>query len=309
MLTRADIDAARSRIAPHVRHTPLLGPAPAEPAVWLKCEFLQYTGVFKVRGAVNLLLSARDRGELDNSAGVVIASGGNAGLATAYAAGRLGTRATVFVPSVAPAVKVARLRDYGADVQVAGDEFAQAAEAAERFAAARGALLSHAYDLPEVVCGAGTLAAELLDDEPGIDTLLVATGGGGLVAGMALAVDGRARVVAVEPAASPTVHAALAADEPVDVGVRGVAVDSLGAKRVGTIAWEIIGRTCPTSVLVDEGAIVQARRTLWRDYRIAAEHGAATAYAALAAAYRPEPDERVAVVVCGANTDPATLEQ
>jgi threonine dehydratase len=300
---------ARMRITGYVRRTPLLEVAtPTEP-LWLKCEFLQHTGVFKARGAFNRLLAARDRGELDPSAGVVIASGGNAGLANAYAAATLGVKATVFVPETAPQVKLERIRGYGADARQVGFEYAEASEAAIEYANVRGALLSHAYDQLEVAAGAGTLAEEMLEDEPSIETIVVAVGGGGLYAGIAAAAAGRARVVTVEPQSCPTLHTALNAGHPVDVSVSGVAADSLGARRIGEIAFNVASRLPPTSILVEEDAIVSARLQLWREYRIPAEHGAATAYAALSSAvYQPAPGERVAVVVCGANTDVRTLE-
>ncbi|MBT0770796.1 threonine/serine dehydratase [Kineosporia sp. J2-2] len=304
MITRDDVLAARTRIAPHVRHTPLL----EADGLWFKCEFLQNTGVFKARGAFNRQLAARERGELDPAAGVVTASGGNAGLANAYAASVLGVPATVFVPETAPAVKVARLRGYGAEVRQVGREYAEAQAAAAEHAAGTGALFCHAYDQPEIVAGAGTLAEEMLDDAPGLDTIVVAVGGAGLFAGIAASVHGRARVVAVEPETCPTLHSALAAGGPVDISVSGVAADSLGARRVGDIGWDLARRTAPVSVLVPDAAIENARARLWRDYRMPAEHGAATAYAALTAgAYRPAEGERVGVVVCGGNTDPVTL--
>ena len=309
MITRDDVLTARMRINGYVRHTPLLAAATATGPLWLKCEFLQHTGVFKTRGAFNRLLAARDRGELDPSAGVVIASGGNAGLANAYAAATVGVHATVFVPETAPPVKIERIREYGADVQQVGSEYAEASEAAIEYANVRGALLSHAYDQLEVAAGAGTLAEELLEDEPSIETIVVAVGGGGLYAGVAAAAAGRARVVTVEPQTCPTLHTALNVGHPVDVSVSGVAADSLGARRIGEIAFNIASRVPPTSVLVEEDAIVSARLQLWREYRIPAEHGAAAAYAALSCGvYQPTPDERVAVVVCGANTDVRTLE-
>lgn len=308
LLTRDDVLAAGERIAGRVRRTPLLPPAPGDgDAVWLKCEFLQHCGVFKTRGAFNRQLSAIERGEL-GEAGIVVASGGNAGLAQAYAARALGVRATVFVPEAAPEVKVARIERYGADVRRAGREYAEAYLAAVGFAEQQGAVLAHAYDQPEVAAGAGTLAEELLDDEPGIDTVVVAVGGGGLYAGVAASVRGRARVVAVEPDRIPTLHEAIVAGRPVDVDVSGIAADSLGARRVGDLAFAAQQAEPPVSVLVSDADIVEARRRLWAEHRIASEHGAATAYAAiLAGAYTPAPGERVAVVVCGANTDPATL--
>jgi threonine dehydratase len=297
------------RINGYVRRTPLLQVATPTGALWLKCEFLQHTGVFKARGAFNRLVAARDRGELDPSAGVVIASGGNAGLANAYAAATVGVKATVFVPETAPPVKIERIREYGADVRQVGSEYADASEAAIEYANVRGALLSHAYDQLEVAAGAGTLAEEMLEDEPSIETIVVAVGGGGLYAGIAAAAAGRARVVTVEPQTCPTLHTALNVGHPVDVSVSGVAADSLGARRIGEIAFSVASRLPPTSILVEEDAIVSARLQLWREYRIPAEHGAAAAYAALSSGvYQPAPGERVAVVVCGANTDVRTLE-
>lgn len=300
---------AGMRINGYVRRTPLLQVATPTGALWLKCEFLQHTGVFKARGAFNRLVAARDRGELDPSAGVVIASGGNAGLANAYAAATVGVKATVFVPETAPPVKIERIREYGADVRQVGSEYADASEAAIEYANVRGALLSHAYDQLEVAAGAGTLAEEMLEDEPSIETIVVAVGGGGLYAGIAAAAAGRARVVTVEPQTCPTLHTALNVGHPVDVSVSGVAADSLGARRIGEIAFSVASRLPPTSILVEEDAIVSARLQLWREYRIPAEHGAAAAYAALSSGvYQPAPGERVAVVVCGANTDVRTLE-
>jgi threonine dehydratase len=309
VLTREDVLAAENRIAGHVRRTPLLRGGTTSEPVWFKCEFLQHTGVFKARGAFNRMLAARERGELDPTVGVVAASGGNAGLAFAYAAGVLGVPAIVFVPETAPTVKVQRLRDYGADVRQVGSEFAEANDAAIALVEASGALFCHPYDQLEIAAGGGTIAQEILEDEPSIDTIVVAVGGGGLFAGTTAAAASRARVVAVEPFAIPTLHEAIAAGRPVDVSVSGVAADSLGARRVGEIAFEIASRVPPRSVLVTDEAIVAARAQLWAEYRIPAEYGAATAMAAISSgAYTPEPSERIAVVVCGANTDPRTLD-
>ena len=306
LLTRDDVLAARDRVGDRVRRTPLLAPSGTDPA-WLKLEHLQHCGVFKTRGAFNRQLAAIERGELGD-AGIVVASGGNAGLAHAFAARALGVRASVFVPEAAPEVKVQRIRAYGAEVVRTGSEYAEALAAAMHFGQATGAAFAHAYDQPEVAAGAGTLAEEVLEDEPSIDTVVVAVGGGGLYAGVAAALRGRARMVAVEPAACPTLHRAMRAGEPVDVEVSGVAADSLGARRVGDVAFAAQRAEPPVSVLVGEDDIVEARRRLWADHRIASEHGAATAYAALlSGAYSPAVGERVCVVVCGANTDPATL--
>lgn len=309
MITRDDVLAAASRIGPHIRRTPLLVGGTSSMPLWLKCEFLQHTGVFKARGAFNRQLAALERGDLDPAVGVVVASGGNAGLANAYTAAELGVPATVFVPENAPRVKVDRLLAYGATVRQAGKEYIEAYEAAQEYVAQSGALFCHAYDQPEIVAGAGTLAEEIFEDEPGVDTIVVAVGGGGLYAGVAAAAMGRARIVAMEPASIPTLHAALQAGQPVDVPVSGIAADSLGARRVGNIAFSVATKEPPTSVLVTDDAIIDARAALWNEYRIPAEYGAATALAAVASgAYVPQKGERVAVVICGANTDPCTLE-
>lgn len=312
MINSADVAAAAARVAGHVRRTPLLeadaAAFPPAGRVWLKLEQLQHTGSFKVRGAFNRIVSAAEKGRLP-AAGVVTASGGNAGLAVAYAAARYGLPARVYVPAAAPPVKVARLRAYGASVVQQGDRYADAAQAAARHAEESGALLCHAYDQPDICAGQGTLGAELLEQAGGqAGTVLLAVGGGGLLAGVAAATEHRARVTGVEPAAIPTLHAALAAGQPVDVEVGGVAADSLGATRLGDIAYTVAARTGVGSVLVSDADIIAARRYLWDTYRVAAEHGGATAFAALlAGAYQPADGEQVAVIICGANTDPATL--
>ncbi len=307
MITRLDVQAAERRTRGFVRRTPTFH---AAPTLSFKLEFLQHTGTFKARGAFNRQLSARERGELDAEIGIVVASGGNAGIANAYAARELGVPATVFLPETAPAVKVALLHSLGATVVQTGREYVEAFEAATAFASERGALFCHAYDQPEIAAGAGALAEEMLADDATIETIVVAVGGGGLLAGVLAAVDGRARVVAVEPERAPTLHTALAAGTPVDVEVGGVAADSLGARRVGEIGFAMARAAGSglSSVLVSDADIVAARTALWSDYRIPSEYGAAAAAAALASgAYRPRTDERVAVIVCGANTDPGTL--
>lgn len=312
-LTRDDVREARERIGARVRRTPLLHAGEiataGEPAtLLLKCEYLQHTGSFKARGAFNRVLATLERGELDQEVGIVVASGGNAGMANAFAARQAGVPATVFVPETAPSVKVARLQSYGATVRQVGTEYAQAFEAAMEHTQRTGAVYCHAYDQQEIVAGAGTMTEEILEDDPAVDTIIVAVGGGGLLAGTLASAAGRAGVVAVEPATASAVHAALEAGEPVDVPVSGVAADSLGARRVGDIAFDTASRVGVTSLLVEDEAIIAARKALWEDFRIAAEHGAAAAYAALLdGAYTPQAGERIAVVVCGANTDPATL--
>jgi threonine dehydratase len=303
-VSRDEVLAAARRIDGRVRRTPVLQVAPT---LTFKLELVQHVGSFKPRGAFNRLLSAKEQGTLSGQ-GIVTASGGNAGLAAAYAARELGVPARIFVPENAPAPKVARLRTLEADVVQVGSEYAEAYEAAVAASEESGALLLHAYDQPEVVAGQGTLGLELLDQIDGFDTVLVAVGGGGLIAGIATALEERARVIGVEPELAPTLHRALEAGEPVDVQVGGLAADSLGARRLGTLAFEAAQRYDFGSVLVDEEAIVATRNELWHEYHLAVEHGAAAAYAALrSGAYQPGDGERVVVVVCGANTDPSTL--
>lgn len=316
MLDRDDITDAARRVSGHVRRTPvqLVGAGddwlPAGGC--LKLEQLQHTGTFKARGAFNRILSARERGELDPAIGIVVASGGNAGLANAFAARAVGVPATVFVPTTSSPTKLRRLQEYGAKVVPSGTEYADAYEAAMEHVAGTGAVYCHAYDQPEICAGAGTLGLELLEqlDQVGaeVDTVVVATGGGGLMAGVATAVEGRAGVVAVEPVNAPTLHDALAAGAPVDVAVSGVAADSLGARRLGSIAWEVARRTEVVNVLVEDADLMAARRETWDRYRLVLEPGAAAPVAALlSGAYRPGEGERVAVVLCGANTDPSDL--
>ncbi len=311
MLTSTDVRAAADRIRGHVRSTPLadIEPGPFAPAarVAFKLEQLQHTGSFKVRGAFNRILAAAAEGPLPG-VGVVAASGGNAGLAVAYAAGHSHLPAHVYVPQTAPEVKVAKLRALGADVVQIGSRYAEAYTAAAKRAADTGALLCHPYDQLEICAGQGTLGLELLEQAGELDTILLAVGGGGLMAGVAVAAGSRARVIGVEPTTIPTLHAALAAGRPVDVEVSGVAADSLGATRLGDIAYAVAVQARVGSLLVDDQDIIAARRLLWDRYRLAVEHAAAAAFAPLlTGAYQPRAGERIAVVLCGANTDLSDL--
>lgn len=300
----AQIAEAVARLAGRIRPVTV---SRLDPDTLLAHEYLQHTGSFKARGALNLISAHQAAGTLP-ATGVCIASGGNAGLACAWAAAAASVKATVFVPSTVPAVKLAGLRGYGAEVRLTGREYADAALACQQYAERTGTLLSHAYDNPLIAAGAGSCAAELLERSE-LDTILVAVGGGGLLAGTiaATALAGT-RVVAVEPADCRALNAALAAGGPVEVRTDSVAADSLGARRVSRLAHQLADRPRVRSVLVDDRDIVAARATLWRDWRIAVEHGGATALAALLAGrYQPAAGERVAVVLCGANTDPADL--
>ena len=303
-VTLDDVQAAARRIEGRVRRTPVLQ---ISPTLTFKLELVQHVGSFKPRGMFNRMLSAKERGTLTGQ-GVVTASGGNAGLAVAYAARELGVPGRIFVPESAPPAKIARLRTLDADIVQVGSEYAEAYAAAVTASDESGALFVHAYDQPEVVAGQGTLGLELLEQLDGFDTVLVAVGGGGLIAGIATAIGDQARVVGVEPELAPTMARTLEADELIDVQVGGIAADSLGARRFGSIAFEAVKTYGVPSVLVGEDEIVAARNEFWREYRLAVEHGAAVTLAALrSGAYRPASDERVVVVVCGANTDPSTL--
>jgi threonine dehydratase len=308
-IDRDAIAAAQRRIAADVRHTPLWripGPALGVPVaeLWLKLEHLQLGGSFKARGMFN-----RMRSQAIPAAGVVIASGGNAGIAVAAAARALQVPCEVFVPELAPRAKQQALAALGATVFVEGATYADALAACLRRQRASGALLMHAYDQAEVVAGAGTLAAEIEADAGLPDRVLVSVGGGGLIAGIAAWFAGRSRVEALEPTGSPTLHAARAAGAPVDVAVSGLAADALGARRIGSIAWPICQRHVVASHLVTDDAILRAQQCLWRELRLAVEPAAALPLAALlSGVVQPGPRERVALVICGANLDPSTLD-
>jgi threonine dehydratase len=307
-LTRNGIEAAAARIAPYLRRTPTLALEADALGVAgqlvLKLEFLQVTGSFKPRGAFNRLLSADIP-----KAGVIAASGGNHGVAVAYAAHRLGVPATIFVPTIAAPAKLKRIRDSGAEVIVSGSNYAEALALSMERAKASGALVVHAYDQPEVILGQGTVGLELMAQAPKLDTVLIAVGGGGLIGGIALALAGSGvRIIGVEPVLAPTLHDAVAAGRPVPVEVAGVAADSLGAREVGPLAFAILQEQGVRVLLVEDDAIRAAQRVLWHELRILAEPGGATALAALLSnGYRPEPGERVGVVLCGGNTDPGTV--
>lgn len=307
MISRFDIEAAASRIAGRVRTTPILA---LETNAWgldasitLKLEQVQHTGSFKPRGAFNRILT-----QTVPAAGVIAASGGNHGVAVAYAARQLGHTAEIFVPTISSPTKIERLHRYEAKVTITGSNYAEALAASMERAVETGALVVHAYDQPEVVAGQGTLGRELEQQVPNLDTLLVAVGGGGLISGCAAWFEGKVRVIGVEPEQAPTLARALEAGQPVDVAVSGIAADSLGARRIGSLAFSIAQHYIERVVLVNDSAIRAAQRLLWNDLRLITEPGGATAAAALLSGrYRPAPGERVGVVICGANTDPAQV--
>lgn len=309
-----DIEAAAGRIAPHVRVTPTIDIALDGGRVELKLECLQVSGTFKARGAFARLLAAREAALREGTtppARVVAASGGNHGIAVAHAARALGVVADIFVPMPTPAAKLARLHSLGATVHAIGEDYAAAYAASRRFAAEHAAIESHAYDAFDTLAGQGTLAREWLRQSPDLDAWLVAVGGGGLIGGMAAWLEAAAaagirvpRLVAVESEGCPTLSAALAAGRIVEVAPRGLAVDSLGARRAGERMFPLAQRRVAQSVLVPDAAIAAAQATLWRQLRIATEPGGATAFAALeSGAWRPAGSERVGVLVCGANVD------
>ena len=310
-MDRSQIDSCSRRFragySHFLRETPLWklpGAALGLPCeeVWLKLEQLQVSGSFKARGMLNRLLS-----HPIPEAGVIVASGGNAGIATAAAAKALGVKCEVFVPTVSSPAKQARLRALGADVVVTGAVYAEALEACLARQAQTGALLTHAYDQPEVVTGAGTLAQEIEQQGGGLpSSVLVSVGGGGLIAGIASWFEDRTRVVALEPERAPTLWRAREAGEPVDVEVSGIAADALGARRIGAIAWQVTQRWVKESLLLADDEIRAAQLALWKDFHLAVEPAAALGLAAL----KREPrafGERPCLVLCGANLSPDTL--
>ncbi|HMA08162.1 MAG TPA: threonine/serine dehydratase [Ramlibacter sp.] len=313
-MNRQDIEAAARRFdqgpSPFLRRTPLwklpgaaFGLGCGE--VWLKLEQLQVGGSFKARGMLNRLLA-----NPIPASGVIVASGGNAGIATAAAARALGVKCEVFVPTVCSAAKQATLRELGAQVVVGGSVYAQALEACLLRQRETGALLTHAYDQPEVVAGAGTLAREIEAQGGRPDSVLVSVGGGGLIAGIAAWFEREVRVVALEPDLAPTLHAARSSGAPVDVDVGGIAADSLGARRIGSIAWDVTQRHVRDALLLADPAIRAAQSWLWKEMKLAVEPAAALGLAALQTGiWRVGDGETVCLILCGANLDPASLVQ
>ncbi|HUK19410.1 MAG TPA: threonine/serine dehydratase [Bryobacteraceae bacterium] len=301
-ISRERIAAIEPVVRPYIRRTPVIEVEGADlgldgARLSLKLELMQHAGSFKARGAFTNLLTREVP-----AAGVVAASGGNHGAAVAFAAMRLGKPATIFVPTVAAPAKMERIRDYGARLVVTGERYADSLEASERFLAESGAMPIHAYEQAETLLGQGTLAMELEEQAPELDTLLVAVGGGGLIGGIAAWYAGRIRIVAVEPEAAPTLAMAMEAGRPVDAPAGGIAADSLAPKRVGEMMFPLAQAFVERVALVPDEAIVEAQKILWNALRIAAEPGGAAALAALVAGrYQPRRGERVGVLVCGGN--------
>jgi threonine dehydratase len=307
-VTRATIAATYELIRAHVRRTPVIEVDAADfalsgPPLVFKLELLQHTGSFKPRGALASLLTRPVP-----AAGVVAASGGNHGLAVAFAARKLGVPARIFVPNVSAATKRDRIRELGADLVISGERYADALAASREFAAASGAMEIHAFDQVETLLGQGTVGLEV-EEQCGapvsqLDTLLVAVGGGGLIGGMAAWFAGRVRLVAVEPRTAPTLYRAREAGRPVDAEAGGIAAESLAPRQVGQLMFPLTQKYVEQAVLVEDDAIREAQQTLWRVMRVASEPGGAAAFAALlSGAYRPAAGERVGVVLCGSNTD------
>jgi len=303
MISRTEIQDAGRRIAKHVRRTPIL--ALEEKAfgidarVFFKLECLQHAGSFKPRGAFNCILSSKI-----GEAGVIAASGGNHGAAVAYAAHKLGHPAEIFVPIITPKNKVDRLKKYGAAITITGNSYSEALEASRKRATETGAVAIHAYDDARVLAGQGTLGMELEEQVRGLDSVLIAVGGGGLIGGVAAWYQDRVRVIGIEPERAPTLHKSLAAGQVVDVETGGVAADSLGARRAGELMFPIAQKFVSQSLLVSDEQIIEAQRVLWHQLQLIAEPGGATALAALlSGVYKPRSGERVGVVLCGSNAD------
>ena len=296
------IAAVEKIIRPHVRHTPILEVAGADfrldsISLIFKLEFLQHAGSFKARGAFANLLTR----EIPK-AGVVAASGGNHGVAVAYAAGKLGVPAKIFVPNVASSEKVECIRRCGASLVIGGERYADALAASEAWAAQSGAMPVHAYDQLETLLGQGTVGLEFQQQYPQLDTLLVAVGGGGLIGGIAAWYAGKIKLIGVEPEAAPTLANALHAGRPVDSPAGGIAADSLAPKRVGEFMFPIAQKYVEKVILVTDREITQAQEALWSVLRAVTEPGGAAAFAALLSRrYQPAPEERVGILLCGGN--------
>jgi threonine dehydratase len=303
-LSRERIEATERVIRPYIRHTPIVEVDGADfglggVTIVFKLELLQHAGSFKARGAFTNMLT-----RTVPPAGVVAASGGNHGAAVAFAAMKLRQPATIFVPSVASPAKLDRIRSYGAELIIAGDRYADALEASETWTRQSGALPIHAYEGDETLLGQGTLGLELEEQDPKLDSLLVAVGGGGLIGGVAAWYQDRLQLIAVEPMEAPTLNLALSAGEPIDSPAGGIAADSLAPRQVGKQMFPIAQKYIQRSILVSDEEIIAAQKRLWETLRIAAEPGGATAFAGLLSGrYKAERGERVGVIVCGGNTD------
>ena len=304
MIAPEQIQSTYELIAPFVRRTPMIEVDAADFAIrparlTLKLEQLQHAGSFKTRGAFNSLLSRKL-----TPAGVVAASGGNHGAAVAFAAMKLGVPAKIFVPSVASPAKIQQIKEYGADLVIGGERYADALLASEAWLAESGATCIHAFDQVETIRGQGTVGLEFEQQASDLDTLFISVGGGGLIAGVSAWYRGRIKIIGVEPELAPTLTRALEAGHPVDAEAGGIAADSLAPRRIGELTLPIAQQFVSQTVLVADSEICEAQRQLWRVLRIVAEPGAAAAFAALSSGrYVPQPKERIGILICGGNTN------
>lgn len=307
-ISRERIEATERLIRSHIRRTPILEVDGADFGlesikITFKLELLQHAGSFKARGAFTNILTRQIP-----AAGVVAASGGNHGAAVAFAAMRLGKPATIFVPSVASKTKLDRIRQYGAELVIAGDRYAESLEASEAWTTQSGALPIHAYEGTETLLGQGTLGMELEQQAPKLDSLLIAVGGGGLIGGVAAWYQNMIKIISVEPEEAPTLHRALSAGRPVDSPAGGIAADSLAPRQVGQQMFPIAQKFVHSALLVSDEEIIEAQKRLWETTRIIAEPGGAAAFAGLLSGrYKPERGERVGIIVCGGNTEKVTF--
>ena len=313
-ITAERVAATERMIRPYVRKTPILEVSGSEfglpcDRLLFKLELCQFAGCFKARGAFSNLLS-----RTIPPAGVVAASGGNHGFAVAFAARQLGVPAAIFVPTVASPIKIANIRSCGAKLVIEGDRYADALAASRSWSAKSGALELHAYDSVETLLGQGTLGLELHQQAPELDTLLVAVGGGGLIGGVAayyseLIAEGRVRIIGVEPESAPTLTYALRSGHPIDSPAGGIAADSLAPKRAGELMFPIAQRSVHSVILVSDDDIRQAQQILWDSVRLVVEPGGAAAFSVLTSGkYVPAYAERVAVILCGGNTNAVNFE-
>ena len=306
----ADIEAARERIAAHVRRTPVIElsqlktPPLVDARVTLKLELLQVTGSFKARGAMNRLLSTPKE---SLGAGIVTASGGNHGLAVARTAHVAGVPAAIYVPSNVSPAKVAKMKLWGATVEIVGDVFEQSNAAAHDHAAKTGAVYFHPFADPLVVAGQGTLGLEILDDLPDVDAVLVAIGGGGLISGLSTAIRARrpgVRIIGVEPTGSPTLKASLDAGHVVTLDKVTSRVPTMSCRRTEQLNFDIVRANVDDIVLVSDEEMEAASRWLWIEMGVAADLSGAASLAALRQAPASLNGARhICALVCGAGAE------
>ncbi len=309
MISLDDIMAARTRIGSYIRRTPVVQASCLKQAlpsgnVTLKLECLQVTGSFKARGAMNRVLGAAAE---ERRTGLVTASGGNHGLAVARTAHVTGVPATIFLPRNVSPAKVEKMKGWGARIEIVGSVFDEANEAALAYASQSGALYVHPYADPLVVAGQGTLGLDVLDDIPDLDAILIAIGGGGLIAGMATAIKAlrpSIRIIGVEPEGAPTLRASLEAGRVVALPEITTCVATMAARRTDERVFEIARRHVSEVVLVSDEAMREAARWLWFETGIAADLSGAASVAALQSGRLDlTADAKVCALVCGAGPD------